>query len=40
MELLNNYQKPRYARGKIWVYKLESKGKLILLPNQPFKSIR
>lgn len=40
MELLNNSQKPRYARGKIWVYKLESKGKLILLPNQPFKSIR
>lgn len=40
IELKKNDGKLHYVRSEIWVYKLDEKGKLKLLPNQPFKTKR
>nr|NP_074959.1 orf699 [Podospora anserina] len=40
IELMKQTDKLRYTRSEIWVYKLDKQGKLILLPDQPFKTKR
>jgi len=40
IELMKQVDKFRYARSEIWVYKLDKQGKLILFPDQPFKTKR
>ena len=39
-ELLQKPTRVGYARSEIWVYKLDDKGGLVLIPNQPFKTKR
>ena len=40
VELLNNTSKAHYMRTEIWAYKVDDKGVLSLIPNQPFKTMR
>lgn len=40
IELLNNTSKAQYVRTEIWVYRVDDKGGLSLIPNQPFKTKR
>ncbi len=40
IELLKNTSKAPYVRTEIWVYKVDEKGGLSLIPNQPFKTKR
>lgn len=37
-ELLKNPAIAHYTRTEVWVYKLDKKGGLSLIPNQPFKT--
>jgi len=40
-QLKNELKKPNlasYTRSEIWVYTINDQGKLILIPNQPFKT--